>query len=96
MASIGGFIVARAKNFKKKLVLPVKWIFDLQTSKLVNYSINTNQPFLCYYSSKVEHYNEDGVPDAEPTFGEKTEGGINIELPWEGCFDVYLLKHYSK
>lgn len=96
METIGGFFTARAKNFRYKLVLPSKWVFDLKTSKLVNNSINSNQHYLCYYSTKAEHRDANDVPIADPAFGERTEGVINIDQLWEGCFDVYLLKHFSK
>lgn len=86
------FFVVYSIEIRKYLIIPVNWVKDLSWEKHVNRSLNRNQFYRCFYSTKEEAW-KDGVPDNNfiPNF----LAPIGTTFPTEeNCF-VCRLAHYD-
>lgn len=93
------FFVAYLKVLKKNVVLPAKWICNIENhfEKFVNNSINSNQSFLCYYTNNDDAFlNDCPNEDFAPNFRLPMVQRINADGSFDGCFLAKLKKYKSK
>lgn len=80
---------------KKFVVVPSSWILgiDAQWEKFVNQSLNRNQKFLVFYSTRPEAIDADQRPNEDfvPDFDLRTD----IDYPNEGCYVAKLVTFKS-
>lgn len=101
-----GYFVVRARGFNKFFVLPETWINKLDAKKITFFGINSNQHYLCYYSTKRENWvdaegNPQTMPKGVPKFGISAEHIIStpnfdFEQEWESSFHAYLLRFFGE
>lgn len=82
------FIVFLSK-LQRNVVLPSSWIKDVDEhyEKFMNYSVNSSQKFLCYYTTKETAFNN-GKPKENfpPDFNSNMVSEINADGSFDGCF----------
>lgn len=93
------FFVAYLKVLGKNVVLPATWICNIENhfENFVNNSINSNQAFLCYYTTNEDAFSN-GCPIDEfaPNFRLPMVQRINDDGSFDGCFLAKLRKFRSK
>lgn len=81
------YFVVFLREKKKYVILPAKWINDIDNhlEKFVNYSLNCSQQFLCFYTEET-HAFINGRPDENfaPDFNSTS------------CFKAKLKRFYGK
>lgn len=91
------FYVVFLRKPKKNVIVPAEWVDDdeAQFEKFMNYGINSNQAFRCFYSEKPAVLNRNGIPNAfHPNFEEyPVDGSV---FPNEGCYMGKIIKFKSK
>lgn len=91
------FFVIYLPPLKKNVIVPTEWIFDVgnHLEKFINKGLNTNQWFLCYYTTKTAAFIDD-QPDKnyDPDFSLELITKINADGEYDGCF-VGLLVHFK-
>lgn len=85
------FVVIYLIGAREIIVVPDKWVFDLNTAKLKNNGRNSNQNFLAYCSFV------DGEPELakEPNFDVPIFGEFNINMG-EACFLCRVKKFFGE
>lgn len=77
------------EDVEKYIVVPPHWIKDGKAiwEKFVNYGVNSNQTYLCYYKRKNGNFSEDAGADFdfEPNFG----ACLTAEYPSVGLAACY-------
>lgn len=93
------YFVVYLKTLGKNVVLPAKWIHNIDeyVEKFINNSLNSNQWFLCYYTTNGAAY-IDGCPniDFEPDFQLEIICEVNAQISFDGCFMGKLKKYKGK
>lgn len=81
----------------KLVVVPINWIMDINRNweKFTNYGLNTNQKFVCYWSSRDDACDENVVPNNK--FAPNFDANMADHFPCiDGCFNVKLIKFKGK
>lgn len=72
------------------VVIPAEWIYDIENhfEKFINFSLNSNQWFLCYYTTKPNAFSDDHRPDENivPDFRLNLITEINAGDEFNGVF----------
>lgn len=76
------------------IVIPNHWIYQHQIAveKFINYALNTNQTFLCFFADNVSN---DQMLEHLPNF----HAPRIVEYPFsgsEGCFEANMVKFFCK
>lgn len=91
------FYVVFLRKSKKNVIVPLEWVDDDedQLEKFMNYGINSNQAFRCFYSEKSAMFDRNGIPKAfVPNFEEyPVDGSV---FPNDGCYMGKIIKFKSK
>lgn len=91
-----GFLVAFLIEIRKNVIVPISWVHNLsaQHEKFMNYGLNCNQKFLCFYTDNLEAFNDDGSPrhDYVPDFDLEMKNSID----GDGCYIAKLRIFKSK
>lgn len=81
---------------KKNVIVPINWIkgAEDQWDKFVNYGVNSNQKFICFFTMAHDSMDENGKPyiDYPPNF----QASMQIDFPEEGCYFAKILKFKCK
>lgn len=89
------FMPALAKN----VVIPAEWIYDIghHLEKFVNNGLNSNQWFLCYYTSDESAFNDEHQPDKRfiPDFTLDLITSVKVGEEFSGVF-FGLLVHFNR
>lgn len=84
------YFVVFLPPLKKRVIIPAKWIFDVgeQLEKFINNGLNSNQWFLCYYSSKPEVFYDNHEPNENyiPDFTIDSIMDVNAGEDFDGVF----------
>lgn len=78
------FCVVLLIPFKKLVVIPLKWVHDLQTVIDLNYGLRPYKKRLIFYSMQ---------DDELPVFGAPSNVFRENE---SACYQAYILRYYSK
>lgn len=59
------FYVVFLRKAKRNVIVPLEWVDDdeAQLEKFMNYGVNSNQAFRCFYSKKPAVLNTNGIPN---------------------------------
>lgn len=72
------------------MAVPISWISS--ASKLIehfiNYSVNSNQKFLFFWTENPEAFNVDGSPRKE--YEPNIRASLTAEFPAEGWYSCYI------
>lgn len=94
------YFVVYIRKLKKNVVLPSKWIRDIDDhlEKFINYGINSSQKFLCYYTNNEAAFDNEMRPNPnfQPNFATRMIDEIDIDGQYGGCFVAKLKKFKGK
>lgn len=82
------FFLVILKNSKEKVIVPVKWIQNLDTTKLFNYGIvyMKKKVYKIYFSNKMLH----DEPDFQTTILDR------IDLSQPACYETKIVQCFGK
>lgn len=91
------FYIVYLKKPKKNVIIPLEWVDndEAQLEKFMNYGINSNQGFRCFYTEKPAAIDRNGVPKAfHPNFDKyPIDGAV---FPNDGCYIGKIIKFKSE
>lgn len=84
------WFVVYLKKLNKNVILPESWIKDIgdHYEKFMNYSVNSSQSFLCYYTTNQAAFDMNNQPnvDFEADFSSNMVTEMNSDGTFNGCF----------
>lgn len=89
---MSGYFVVYITGPRDYLVLPIKWISDLNFERIVNYLMITSHKYRCFYSFEQQAWN-DGKPNGEyePDF----HAPIQNVYGNRACYIGILVKYFG-
>lgn len=77
---------------QKYVVIPERWILNVEDhfEKFLNYGVNSNQKFVCFWSNSPAARDENGIIDLDSPadfFASR-----NSIFPADGCYDCQIRK----
>lgn len=89
------YFVVFIEALKKYTIVPSKWVFDIGNhfEKFINSSLNKNQWFLCYFTTRRDAFDDDHRPicDYVPDFDRDVLTNIDADGDFDGCFMCKLV-----
>lgn len=93
------FFIVYLPPLRKNVVIPANWIFDIgvHLEKFINNGLNSNQWFLCYYTTNPEAFT-DNHPDKDfnPDFTLDLITEVNADEQFDGVFFGLLVRFKRK
>lgn len=80
------YFIVFFEAINKNVVLPANWIMEIENhmEKFLNYGINSNQVFRCFYPANKEAFDENGCPKSE--FQPDFDLLLRDNFDEDGCF----------
>lgn len=94
------YFVVFLPPLRRNVLIPVEWIFDIENhlEKFINHGLNSNQWFLCYYTTNPHAFTDDQQPDKGyvPDFTLDLITNVNAGHEFDGVFFGNLIRFKRK